>query len=367
MKWILAICKGLKIGAYLGDISGACDRVFKDYMMAKLQAAGVGPAFLNFLDSYLDPRVGQVAVEGELSDEFTIANSVFQGTVLGPTLWNLFFSDVATPATMAGGDEAMFADDLNVFQQFDKDEPPDNINNKLEECRTHVHKWGRTNRAVFDPGKKHTRITHPQFAEGDPFKLLGLMVDCKLVMDQAIEKVLAQIRPKVKALLRTRAHYSSAQLVDQFKTQVWGIMEAQSGGFFHASTSHLAKLDDVQRHFLNDIEVSEATAFIDMNFAPPTLRRNIGMLGLLHKRALGLCHPDYEVLLPWFRTHYGFVVAGRHDKQLYNHALEVTAQVGLFRCSVFAMVDVYNHLSQSVVDSPSVSAFQSHLTPTVSG
>ncbi len=31
MKWILAICKGLKIGAYLGDISGAFDRVFNDY------------------------------------------------------------------------------------------------------------------------------------------------------------------------------------------------------------------------------------------------------------------------------------------------------------------------------------------------
>ena len=126
--------------------------------------------------------------------------------------------------------------------------------------------------------------------------------------------------------------------------------------------SHLAKLDDVQRHFLNDIEVSEATAFIDMNFAPPTLRRNIGMLGLLHKRSLGLCHPDFEMLLPWFHSRFGFVVAGRHNKQLYNHALEVTAQVGLFRRSVFAMVDVYNHLPQSVVDSPSVSAFQIHLT-----
>ena len=94
MKWILAICQGRKVGAYLGDISGAFDRVFKDYIMAKLQAAGVGSIFLNFLDSYLAPRVGQVAVEGELSDEFELANSVFQGTVLGPTLWNLFFSDV---------------------------------------------------------------------------------------------------------------------------------------------------------------------------------------------------------------------------------------------------------------------------------
>ena len=45
MKWILAICQGRKVGAYLGDISGAFDRVFKDYIMAKLHAAGVGAIF----------------------------------------------------------------------------------------------------------------------------------------------------------------------------------------------------------------------------------------------------------------------------------------------------------------------------------
>ena len=58
MKWILAICKGLKIGAYLGDISGAFDRVFKDYIMAKLQAAGVGPNFFECLGLVLGPEGG---------------------------------------------------------------------------------------------------------------------------------------------------------------------------------------------------------------------------------------------------------------------------------------------------------------------
>jgi len=49
MSWILAICTGHKVGTYLGNISGAFDRVYKDYLLAKLQAAGVGVQFLNFL------------------------------------------------------------------------------------------------------------------------------------------------------------------------------------------------------------------------------------------------------------------------------------------------------------------------------
>ena len=98
MSWTLAICCGQKVGAYLSDISGAFDKVFKPYLLAKLQAAGIIADFLNFLDSYLEPRIGRVVVQGTASDDFELADSVFQGTVLGPTLWNVFFEDIAIPA-----------------------------------------------------------------------------------------------------------------------------------------------------------------------------------------------------------------------------------------------------------------------------
>ena len=88
MKWILAICTGSKIGGFLSDISGAFDRVFKPIILGKLRAAGVGEKFVNFMDAYLDSHIGRVVIEGQCSDDMEIANSVFQGTVLGPPLWN---------------------------------------------------------------------------------------------------------------------------------------------------------------------------------------------------------------------------------------------------------------------------------------
>ena len=103
LSWILCICLGEKVAAYLSDIIGAFDRVFKDFLLAKLYAAGVGVQYLNFLDSYLQPRKGRVIVEGVASDVFEIADTVFQGTVLGPCLWNVFFSDVEIPASSTGG------------------------------------------------------------------------------------------------------------------------------------------------------------------------------------------------------------------------------------------------------------------------
>ena len=48
-------------------------------------------------------------------------------------------------------------------------------------CRSKVHQWGKVNRVTFDAGKKYIIVIHPVQGEGDPFKLLGSLVDCKPV------------------------------------------------------------------------------------------------------------------------------------------------------------------------------------------
>ena len=102
-------------------------------------------------------------------------------------------------------------------------------------------------------------------------------------MNVEIDRVLAKIRPKITAILRTRFHYSTKDLIAQFKTHVWGLMEANNGGIFHADTSLLDKIDGTQRRFLREIDMTESQAFLDHNFASPTLRRNIRILGMRHR------------------------------------------------------------------------------------
>ena len=67
--------------------------------------------------------------------------------------------------------------------------------------------------------------------------------------------------------------------------------------------------------------MTEELAFLNYNFASPILRRNIGMLGFLHKRVLGLSHPNIQKLLPFHEDVFGSLRAGEHDKQLYGHIL----------------------------------------------
>ena len=362
MSWIHAICTDKKIGAYLSDITGAFDRVYKPYLLAKLQGFGIGAKFLNFLDAYLSPRRGQVVVQGAFSDDFEIANSVFQGTVLGPPLWNSFFSDVSIPAMSTGGKGQIFADDLNVFQTFDRNANLESCKEKLDRCKDRVHKWGRTNRVSFDAAKEHIIVLHPSENHGYAFKLLGCMIDVDLRMHSAVEQVLSKIRPKVTAILRTRAYYNISDLILQFKTHIWSLIEINIGGYFHAAASLLDKIDAVQNKFVHELGLSTAQAFLDYNFPPPKLRRNIGVLGLLHKRVIGKCHPSFEVLLPWRSSYFSEPRGFGHDKQLYGHNIEVTHHQAIYNRSIFAMTDIYNNLPQYVVDAFSVSDFQKQVT-----
>ena len=140
------------------------------------------------------------------------------------------------------------------------------------------------------------------------------------------------------------------------------MVEINCGGYFHAARSLLDKVGQVQISFLRKLGLTEKDAFLESNFAPTVLRRNIAMLGVLHKRVLGVCHKSFERLLPWRSTRFSEPRGFGHNKQLYGHRLEVTHERTLFFRSIFAMVDVYNNLPQSVVDAKCIKTFQKKLT-----
>ena len=84
-------------------------------------------------------------------------------------------------------------------------------------------------------------------------------------------------------------------LIGQFKTHVWNLMEMHNGAIFHVSEYLLAKIDNVQHSWLRKLEVSENGAYLSYNFGPTKLHPIIGILGLL----LGESHPTFKILLPF--------------------------------------------------------------------
>ena len=138
-------------------------------------------------------------------------------------------------------------------------------------------------------------------------------------------------------------------------------MAIHNAGIFYAVSILTAKLDAAQRGFLREVGLSESQAFLDHNFAPPVLRRCIGLLGVLQKRVIGKCHPIFEELLPFFHQRFGYARPG-HNKQLYGHYVDIAFQRELLNRSVFGLTHIYNRLPQQVVDCKHVKSFQTELT-----
>ena len=221
---------------------------------------------------------------------------------------------------------------------------------EMHQQRDVVHEWGATNRVQFEPSKEAFVVIYPINGSGEDFRMLGCVMDCKLLMHSAIDAIAKKVRPKIKNLLRMRAFYSVEDLVLQYKTHILPILECHNGAIFHAADSHLAVLDRLQHSFIHALGMTEATMFLEHNLAPLRLRRDIAILGLLHKCNLGQVHP---LLCRLFRGRYrpNFTFrARRHNKPLHTHIEGVRYLPGLYQRSLFNMANIYNMLPQAFLD-----------------
>jgi hypothetical protein len=381
--WLMAMHLGHKIGIFLSDISGAFDRVRAARLIGKALKKGVGEKMGKFIAGYLEPRIARVVVDGVFSDEFEIADQVFQGTVLGPPFWNLFFADIQDVITNCGAQEekkkpkeeqrtfhnSVYADDLNAYKEYKGQESNLDIVGNLEKCADEVHRWGVDNQVLFDAGKEHFCILHRDDPYGDVFRLLGVDFDNQLLMAKYCKDLGRRLRSKMQMLLRARYFHSTAQMVNQYKTHVLSLVELPTPAIYHAAPTHLDSIDSVQRSFLKAIGVSEAKAFVEMNLAPLQMRRDLSMLGALHKCAYEVAHADMCKFFPLHKpTLHKYQTRWRptHNHQLHDFCREKSErpwQLWMKR-SAYGLIGVYNELPQKVIDLKKVSLFQRELQDT---
>ena len=105
----------------MADISGAFDRVSRTILLGRLSEIGLPNYFLDFLNSYLQPREGRVTLGSATSEAIELSDMCFQGTCFGPALWNCFFGGIAEELRDETHEPFLFADDLTVLGVYPVD------------------------------------------------------------------------------------------------------------------------------------------------------------------------------------------------------------------------------------------------------
>ena len=153
-------------------------------------------------------------------------------------------------------------------------------------------------------------------------------------------------------------------MMTQFKTHILCILESCVSAVYHAADSALKPLDRIWGSFLDEIGLTPEASFLEFNMAPLCVRRDIAMLGMLHKCTLQTAHPRLQELFPSApqadhlrRTRSQHL---KHNRQLVELCKGNFLEI--MRRSVFGLVRVYNLLPHEVVWTKTVQDFQKSLT-----
>ena len=169
-------------------------------------------------------------------------------------------------------------------------------------------------------------------------------------MANAVFELVSSAGWKLRTLLRTKRFYTDADLIILYKAHLLSYLEYRTPAIYHATRAELCRLDAVQSRFLRDVSVDDVTALINFHLAPLSTRRDIAMLGLIHRTVLSKGPKQFTSFFRRDPDHPGKLVDPRRD-----------SKSPLIKRSALGLVAIYNLLPQSVVSTKSVSAFQKGL------
>ncbi len=168
----------------------------------------------------------------------------------------------------------------------------------------------------------------------------------------------------MQSILLGRRFYCNAEMLLFYKAHILSYAEYRTPGIYHATSTALAELDHVQTRFLREIGISAVEALLHFNLAPMGARRDMAMLGVIHRAVL---HKGPPQLWPFFQRddaarEHSMVTRSmqrRHSRHLRSY------RVGAFYCmlqhSILGLIDVYNLLPAHVVEQTTVKDFQRDL------
>jgi len=188
----------------------------------------------------------------------------------------------------------------------------------------------------------------------------------QLQWQQASRHVATEAGWRLKTLLRSRRYFTTPELMRLYKAQILSFAESSTPALYHAATTTLSRIDRVQTRFLREVGLTELQALKDYRLAPLRSRRDMGMLGLLHKVNLRKAPVQLEELFPRLGTVTEPMARQRFRRwrPLHNRQLGTLANhysTDTMQNSLFGLAHCYNTLPQRVVDSSSVKVFQKKL------
>ena len=165
--------------------------------------------------------------------------------------------------------------------------------------------------------------------------------------------------------LEAQRFFTGSDLVLLYKQQILSYLEYRTAAIYHGCDSRLAALDALQDKAMQAACVGEVDALMVFNLAPLCSRRDIAMLGILHRAVLKQGPKQFHSV--FFADPTATHATHRRSIKEYvdgdatDYELPGSAPADYIKRSALGLTAVYNMLPPAVVACNSVKQFQSSL------
>ena len=180
------------------DIEGAFDAAWWPAIKCQLARKGCPQNTRKLVDNYLTNRKVTIRYADHQHTKVTNKGCV-QGSISGPTLWNLLLDPLLDDIEAQGVYCQAFADDIVLVISADSGTQ---ISRTADQILSRVYEWGIDNRLKFAPHKTFAMLVTKKLKYDAPFvhmgnmpiklveeiKILGLTIDNKLTFNNHIRK-----------------------------------------------------------------------------------------------------------------------------------------------------------------------------------
>ena len=245
------------------DVEKAFDSVWHDGLLYKLLELNIPPYLLRITANFLQDRTIKVKSGTSLSNPVTLNAGTPQGSVLSPTLYNIYVNDM--PLEYQDTQAGQFADDVSKYVSSKK------IKSnyiKLQHSLDLITAWCNKWRVILNPAKTQIltfgipktnkvknslRLNNTEIFESPTLKLLGITFQSNRSLNIHIDGKIKSASKRINLLKRLRGQSWGANaktLLTFYKCYIRPILETGYICTATCSKSSLKKMQTLQNKAL---------------------------------------------------------------------------------------------------------------------
>ncbi len=362
-----SIDKGQIVDAVFFDYSKAFDSVPHPILLSRLEGCGVEGNLLLWIKSFLSNRSQSVKIGDTYSTWLPVPKGVIQGSVLGPTLFNVFINNIDD--SISNCNILKYADDVRIYLASEKRDSL-LLKEKIQSDISSLVKWSASSGMSFNAKKcqsisfgrsnspKEYHIDGSRIPASPIFTDLGVRVNTSLDFQTHIDACVSKSFAKLGII--NKVFKNKICLTRLYKAFVRPLMEYSCIVWNPYTRKGINKAESVQKRMCRMLPNVRHL---------PHYRDQLAFLGLMSMEARRL---RYQ-LITMYKMYKGMTSLKLEDyfdranlKKTRGHSCTLTHKFAKnnYRLNFFTIscVKYWNMLSEEDISAPSLSQFKRRLT-----